>query len=478
MSFSLDMACRLGELDAHAQALLVNDGDLSALDLVEAALVRIETMDSVLSAVSYRADRSARRCAEHLLPRGRFAGVPFLAKDSLDYVGMPTRAGSRSRSGVLCRHAWPYASRLDRTGLIPVGKSAMPEFGLMTVTEPLLREPVHNPWSLRYSPGGSSGGAAAAVAAGLVPLAHGSDGAGSIRVPASACGVIGLKPGRGANVRARHRNMLDDLMVADCLLARSVRDVAGAFAACHPDDSRVSVIGPDTRRLRIAVVEPSLEGDTPHEEVCQGVWIAADVCARLGHHVTRQSWPVDGAATMQALRTLWAHMTADMVDAVRSELGGYRLEDALEPWTLGLAQQAESLSIDVLEHAFTQVVALPKQLHNFHQQFDVLLSPVTLSTPPPLGTYAPDRDFDELDAGMFRWSGYSPLQNLAGTPAISLPLHWTPGGLPVGVMFAADRGQEDLLLSLAFELEQALPWGDRWPPVSVANCMGRDTGEH
>lgn len=383
---------------------------------------------------------------------------------------MPTLAGSRSRSGVLAESAYPFALRFDRQGLIPLGKSAMPEFGLMGTTEPLLAaSPTRNPWAAEHSPGGSSGGAAAAVAAGMVPLAHGSDGAGSIRIPAACCGIVGLKPSRGAVVRVRSRHALDDLMVADSLMSRSVRDTAWAFAAAHPQPDRTVLREPSKMRLRIAVVEPNLYGREPDPEVRAAVHQAMALCEALGHHVEVVPQPIDGVACMTALLTLWAHLAGDAVDAVQPTLGGSRLDDALEPWTRHLSEWAGRLPIAALEQAYAQLATLPGQLAAFHRNYDVVLSPVLRAPPPLLGTYSPNLAFEALRDGMFDWIGYTPLQNLAGTPAISLPLHWSKDGLPVGVMFAADRGQEDHLLSLAYELERAAPWHARWPSLSV--CM-------
>lgn len=465
---SLTEACQLGTLDAHGQAGLLRRGELQAGDLVEAAIARIEALDHRVAALSYRAFELARKRAAHPHGEGVMAGVPYLLKDSLDYPGMPSLAGSRSRRGVLAHTVFPFVRRLDRQGLIPLGKSAMPEFGLMGTTEPLLLpQPVRNPWQPGHSPGGSSGGAAAAVAAGLVPLAHGSDGAGSIRIPASCCGIVGLKPGRGAVVRVRSRHVLDDLMVADSLMSRSVRDAAWAFAAAHPQAGRAMLREPLRRRLRIAVVMPSLSGIMPDPDVSASVRKAAALCEALGHQVDTTASPIDGPACMTALLTLWAHLAGDAVDAVRPSLGGARLEDALEPWTLSLADCAARLPVEALEQAYAQLAALPPQLAAFHRDCDVVLSPVLRTAPPLLGTYAPDHAFEALRDGMFDWLGYTPLQNLAGTPAISLPLHWNGAGLPVGVMFSADRGQEESLLSLAYELEQAAPWQGHWPPLSV-----------
>jgi amidase len=462
-------AFRLGTLDAHDQAGLIARGQLQAADLVEAAIARIEALDGKLAAISYRDFAVARKRAASAQRDDAMAGVPYLLKDSLEYPGMPTLAGSRSRSGALASKAYPFAQRFDQHGLIPLGKSAMPEFGLMGTTEPLLTgRPTRNPWAADHSPGGSSGGAAAAVAAGLVPLAHGSDGAGSIRIPAACCGIVGFKPGRGAVVRVRSRHVLDDMLVSDCLMSRSVRDTAWAFAAAHPQRQCAMVRGPSSARLRIAYVEPSLWGRQPDQEVQAAVRKARGLCETLGHHVEEVPWPVDGAACMSALLTLWAHVAADSVDAVRSTLGGGRLEDALEPWTRQLGQWAEQLPVDALEKAYAQLSLLPERLAAFHQQYDVVLSPVLRTPAPLLGTYAPDTPFETLRDGMFDWLGYTPLQNLAGTPAISLPLHWTAGGLPVGVMFAAHRGEEHRLLGLAYELEEASSWHARWPSLSVA----------
>lgn len=459
---------RLGMLDAHDQAALLAKGELQVSDLVEAAITRIEVLDGQLAAVSHRAFALARERAMCPSGAGALAGVPYLLKDSLEYPGMPTLAGSRSRRGVLAHAAYPFAERFDRQGLIPLGKSAMPEFGLMGTTEPLLAsQPTRNPWAPSYSPGGSSGGAAAAVAAGLVPLAHGSDGAGSIRIPAACCGIVGLKPSRGAVVRTRSRHVLDDVLVADSLMSRSVRDTAWAFAAAHPQAGRVMLRGPLTPRLRIAVVEPNLFGASPDPEVREATRKAAALCEALGHHVEEITQPIDGAACMTALLTLWAHLAGDAVDAVRPTLGGGCLEDALEPWTRHLAEWANRLPVAALEQAYGQLAVLPGQLAAFHRNYDVVLSPVLRAPPPLLGTYAPDHAFEALRDGMFDWIGYTPLQNLAGTPAISLPLHWSAEGLPIGVMLATDRDREDVLLSLAYELEQAAPWHMRWPSLSV-----------
>jgi amidase len=469
---SLPQALALGRLDAHDQARLVRNGELPSEALTEAAIARIEALDSTLCSLSYfdpdaaRAEASAQARSD-----GPLRGVPWLPKDSLDYPGMPTTSCSLSRSRKPVEHCYPYTQRMQRAGLVALGKSAMPEFGLLASTEPVAGPVTRNPWSLEHSPGGSSGGAAAAVAAGLVPLAHASDGGGSIRLPASCCGVVGLKPGRDSTVRARARHVIEDLLVTDSLLARSVRDVAWGFAAAHCDAHRAPVPGPCSQRLRIGVIELGLRGNEPHIDVARAVASTADLCASLGHHVERIGWPVDGHAVMSAFEDVWSHLAADCVDGARVRLADASLESAVEPWTLALSRRAARLPVSALERAYHLFAQLPAQLDRFFSRFDVVLSGVVSAPPPVLGTYGPTVPAEQLMASMFEWVAYTPLQNIAGTPAISLPLFQSTDGLPIGSMFAANRGQEDVLLALAFELEAALPWAERWPRRSVAHIL-------
>ncbi len=468
LSLSLSDALALGRLDAHAQAAFVQSGDLPPEGLVDAALLRIDALEPHLQALSHYDPHLARREAAALPAQAAMRGVPWLPKDSLDYPGMPTTGGSRSRSQRLIAHGFPYAARLQAAGLVAVGKSAMPEFGLLASTEPLRGPTTRNPWSLTHSPGGSSGGAGAAVAAGLVPLAQGSDGGGSIRLPSSCCGLVGLKPGRDSTVRVRARHAIEDLLVADSLMARSVRDVAWGFATAHLDPHRAMVRGASSKRLRIAVVTHGLRGQPPHAEVAEAIARTAALCQSLGHQVEPTVWPIDGDDFLGAFEDVWSHLAADCVDGTRALMGGGRLEDALEPWTLGLAERAAALPTARLERAYRHFAQLPVQLAAFFERFDVVLSPVTAAPPPRLGTYGPCVPSDRLLAEMFDWIAYTPLQNMAGTPAISLPLYQSAEGLPIGSMFAADRGREDTLLGLAYELEAALPWADRWPACGAA----------
>jgi amidase len=217
------------------------------------------------------------------------------------------------------------------------------------------------------------------------------------------------------------------------------------------------------------VIEHGLRGNVPHPDVARAVASTADLCARLRHKVERTVWPFDGHAFLDSFEDLWSHLSADCVDATRMLLGGARLEDAIEPWTVGLGLRAERLPTSALERAYQQIARLPVQLNEFFSRFDVVLSAVVSAPPPLLGTYGPTVPTEQLMSTMFDWVAYTPLQNMAGTPAISLPLFQSSEGLPIGSMFAADRAREDVLLALAFELEAALPWAERWPKHSIAS---------
>jgi len=456
-------ALRIGRLDAHGQAELARSGEVSAAELTEAAILRIEALDPALGAVSARGFDLARARVAQPLGEGPMAGVPYLLKDSLDYPGLPGRGGSRARTDAPAMRSFAFTDRFDAQGLVPLGKSNMPEFGLLPVTEPLLGPVTRNPWGEGVTPGGSSGGAGAALAAGLAPLAHGSDGAGSIRIPASCCGVVGLKPGRDATVRVRARSVIEDLIVGDSLMSRSVRDVAWAFAAAHPDARRGAVVSPSSRRLRIGLCLDALGETAPDPAVVRATEAAARLCESLGHHVEVAAPDLDRAAAAQAMRTLWIHDAADAVDGVRAQ----GLAHLLEPWTLALAEQAAALPAAALEAAMGQVAEAPRRLSAWYAGFDVMLTPTLAAPPPPIGFMRPALAPDLLMARMFDWLGYTTLQNLTGTPAISLPLAWSGEGLPIGVMLAADRGHEDVLLGLAFELEAAQPWAHLWPDLTA-----------
>lgn len=469
MTVSLADALRLGALDAHDQGALVVRGEVSASEIVEAALMRIDHVDPQVNAVTY-VDREAPLRARR--EGGPLAGVPYLLKASLEYPGWPMTSCSRARAGAIGRTAYPFVRSLDTAGLMPVGMTAMPEFGLLTGGEPMLTGAVRNPWCPGHSAGGSSTGAAAAVAAGLVPLAHASDAAGSIRVPTASCGVVGLKSTRGANLRARAPHVIDDLLCCDGLIGRSVRDVAWALETTRAPDGGLADALP-VAGLRVALCLTGLDGEQPAPDVRDATIAAGRLCASLGCAVEEVRLPVDGASIIAAFKTIWLHEGGEIADLVAAANPAIPLENLLEPWTLGLAERRRTLGLLDTGAAFAQVAESAEALARLFDRYDIVLSPVTATPPPALGTFDPGSDFDALWTAFWRYTSFTPLQNIAGTPAISLPLGMSGDGRPVGAMFAAGMGGDRTLLALAAALEEACPWRDRWPALSAPAIAGK-----
>lgn len=458
----------IGRLDAHAQAALVHSGEISTTELVQAAIERIEALDPAINAISHRAYDAALKKASASRGTATLQGLPYLLKDGMDYAGMPSRSGSRSRKNAPPMSVGSsYSDRLDQAGLIALGKTNAPEFGLLPTTEPVLYGPSRNPWNSAHSSGGSSGGAGAAVASGMVALAHAADGGGSIRIPASCCGVFGLKPSRGANVRARGPHIIEDLLVGDTLLSRSVRDSAWAFAVTAPTAKRPVTFDPKSRRLRIGLALENFNDEQPAPDVAEVIRRSARLCQSLGHSVEEVPRPFDGPQIDRAFKTIWAYLALDLVSSTRAALRDGRLEDVLESWTLNLGASSDRLTLTDVEQVVSQAASASAALADFYSRYDVLLTPVLRHSPLPLGALDPMQAFDPMYATMFDYVSYTPVQNLTGTPAMSVPLYQGSNGLPVGSMFAAGRGQDELLLQLAYELEQAEPWAERWPKHSV-----------
>lgn len=452
-------------LDAHDQYRLIAQGVVCATDLVEGAIDRIERLNPSLNAISHRAFDAARAAARQGV-QGPMGGVPVLVKDSMPYRDMPSCFGSRFLAGAgpdLYQH--DFADRMDAAGFIALGKTTVPEFSLLPTTESALLGDSRNPWDTGRSCGGSSGGSAVAVASGMVPMAHAADGGGSIRIPASCCGLVGFKPSRGANVRARNFHLLEDILVSDAMLARSVRDAAwSAQWMCPPGKWPRAKSAP----LRIAYCLRDLNGAMPHPDVAHVVEKSALLCEELGHElVPLDHLPGDLEIALPTFRILWQALTLDGVEHLRRSARGAELEHELEPWALGLADQARRMSASQLAEAYGALSVITRTSEALFEDFDVLLSPVVRDPPPLIGHLASSRGFDALEQDMFAYIGYTPLQNMAGQPSISLPLFTGAGGLPIGSMFSAASGGDALLLGLAAQLEQAMPWRDRWPPLAL-----------
>ncbi len=465
MPMSRSDAWAIARHDAHGQAALVRKGEVPGDALIEAAILRVEEIDPALNAVSHRAFDHARAAVKAIDGAAEMAGVPMLLKASLAYPGFPLTCGSRAMKDVVATTAYPFARRLDDAGLVAIGMSAMPEFGLLCSGEALLTGPTLNPWDATRTAGGSSTGAAVAVAAGLTPFAHASDAAGSIRLPAANCGVVGFKPSRGWNIRARAHHLIDDLLCNDSLMARSVRDTAWALRMQRPRG--LAPVGRPGRPLRIALDLAGLGGG-PDAGIASIIQRTAALCADLGHHVDALTMPIDRAGLREALLTLWPYLGGDLAQLFRALHPTTPIGDILEPWTLGLAEMLRGIPPETLARCYASIATGERAVADFHRDWDVVLSPVTRSEPLPVGAMAPTRAFDELWATMFDYVDYTPLHNLVGTPSVSLPLGMTAGGLPIGSLFSAAHGSDDLLLALAAQIEDASPWAELWPPAVAA----------
>jgi amidase len=457
----------LARMDALAQAELVRNGELTALDLVNAAIERIGQVNGQVNAVVTEFYDRAREEARGDLPQGPFTGVPNLVKDLDNLKGTRATSGSRLFADNISQETDPLIAANEKAGFVMVGKSNTPEFGLLGTTESLFLKPCHNPWNLEHSTGGSSGGAAAAVASGMVPLAHATDGGGSIRIPASCCGVFGLKPSRG-RIFTGNRNLPGDIGVQHCV-SRSVRDSAALFALTEMqgEGARLAPIGrvegPGKKRLKIAFSTMNYYGREPDADVKAAIEETAKLCAGLGHEIVPVTNPVEGEPFMEAFLTVWASGPSALVKLAKEN--GLDPNEVLEPWTVGLAAQYDAKPGDAMEKALAHFAKATAETNAFMEGYDVWLTPVLSSAPPKLGQQGPTVPFDTLYERVVSYVSYTPLHNAAGTPAMSVPLSWNAEGLPIGSQFAAPLGGEKVLFGLAYELEQARPWADKYAPV-------------
>lgn len=460
----------LGDHDAIGVAARIRTGEITAQQALEAAIARSERVNGQLNFVAAPMLEYGRaRAAEHL--SGPFAGVPTLIKDLMPMVGQPTKYGSRAFANFVPTEQPPYMDSLLAAGLVPFGKSTTPEFGLTATTETLLGGDTHNPWDVTRSSGGSSGGAAVAVAARVVPVAHASDGGGSIRIPASCNGLLGLKPSRGRSVLGGRPDNGLDISVNGCV-SLSVRDTAAWLAATEQTGASAAfapvglVTGPNTQRLRIIVDIPNALGNDPDPEVRAAIEGVAELCRSLGHEVREQRAAFNGRQFSDDFILLWATGAAEVVAMVQGQAPGVPLDQLLEPLTLDLARHAQQQGDAALGAAVRRLRAIDAQYAALFENADVMLTPVLAKPPVPLGQIGGPQGM-AMFGTLMDYVGYTPLQNVAGAPAMSVPLAWSAGGLPIGAHFSAAKGQERRLLELAYELEQARPWAGRRPGVNA-----------
>lgn len=462
----------LARLDATAQAELVARGELTCAELLDAVEARIAALEPLIRAIPTLDLARARRVEP---ADGPFRGVPFLVKDVTPYPGLRWALGTRLLRANTAAPPTPFSARLDAAGLVTIGKSATSELGLLGSTETLAEGVTHNPWDLSRSAAGSSGGAAAAVAAGLVPLAHANDGGGSTRIPASVCGLFGFKPGRGRTVAASPGSSDFGDLVSDGCVSRSVRDAARFLSVVEAREANAAhppvgfVAGPSKRRLRIGVWVHTLDGREPDAEVRRAHDRAVALAAELGHHVEEVAAPaLDAAALGDAFFLVAGAAVAGAAQMVGQMRGAPARPDELEPFSWTLAERFLARGPGALAAA-REVFAQATRAHlAATAAYDVTLTPVLATPPWRLGHLSPIVPADELLRRTAEAVGYTPIHNIAGCPAMSVPLHWSPEGLPIGAHFAAAPGADAALLALAYELEEARPWAEWHAPFSCA----------
>jgi len=475
----------LGAHDATALAELVRRGRVTPLELVDTAITRIERVNPQLNAViAPLFDKARAQARAHDLPDGPFRGVPFLLKDLLcESAGDPYHAGMQLLRdlGWVSDHDTYLAAKFRAAGFIFVGKTNVPEFGAVPTTEPVAHGPTRNPWDMSRTPMGSSGGSAAAVAAGLVPAAHGNDGGGSIRVPASACGLVGLKPSRGRTSLGPDLGESWGGLVAEHVLTRSVRDsaaildvVAGPmpgdpYFAPPPPRPFLQEVGAAPGRLRIGIMRRSAGNSFPlHADCVAAVDAAAQLLATLGHEV-EESHPqaLDDPDFPGPLGRVISSWTARNLDEWSTKTQRQITAEDVEAYTWGLAEMGRGVSGPQYIEAVIWLHAYTRRMASWWANgFDVLLTPTLGEPPPKLGDLVSSAD-DPMRP-FFRsvpFVTFTAPFNVTGQPAISLPLYWSAEGLPIGVQLVAAYSREDLLLRLASQLEQARPWSDRRAPV-------------
>ena len=471
--------------DGVALAALVASRQVTPLELVDLAARAAARVQGELNVIAHDLTGQARDAARDAVPRGAMFGVPFLLKDlALEMKGTPYEAGCRLLKGNVSTSDTNLMTRFREAGLMTIAKTTCAEFGAQITTETALNGITRNPWNRDHTPGGSSGGSAAAVAAGVVPVAHANDGIGSIRIPASNCGLFGLKPNR-------HRTPIGPVMGdapgsrgVEFVVSRSVRDSAVLLDSVHGADTGAQAWAPPPARryveeldrprtgLRIALQTRSFSGAEVHPDCAEAVRGTAAACAALGHHVEEDAPAIDFAAFRRAIR---AESNANSLAglALTAEMTGRPIgPDTLEPFTLAIYEEGKRTSGEAVARAMLNHGTVQRQMGAFFERYDILLLPVLARPPAPIGWLGQSPDDYEAFWERFCGDAYSPFAgvfNVTGHPAASVPTHVSADGLPIGTMVVSRFGDEGTLFNLAAQLEQAMPWHHRVPAIHVSH---------
>ena len=468
-------------LDATVQAEKIRQKEVQPVELLEAAIECIEHLNPALNAVVTPMYEQARAAIAADLPTGPFTGVPFLLKDLLaSYGGVRLTSGSKLLRNFVPDYDSELVVRLKKAGLVIIGKTNTPEFGILPTTEPELFGESCNPWDMERTTGGSSGGSAAAVAAGIVAMAHANDGGGSIRIPASCCGLFGLKPTRARNPLGPIFGDIRGGLVAEHVVTRSVRDSAALldavsgpdigdpYPAPPPKRPFLEEVGVYPGRLRIAFTVESPAGGFVHPDCIRAVYDTAALCSDLGHEVEEKAPKLDGSLILQAFMTLWSSGCAATLDGMERTTGKAVLPEQVELLTWALYEMGQKVTASDYLLAWQFLQQVSRDIARFFVDYDLLLAPTLAEPPVPLGTFdPPPADPLRAAARAGQFVPFTQLANITGQPAMSLPLAWNKDGLPIGTHFMGRFGDEATLFRLAAQLEMARPWQDRWPTVSI-----------
>ncbi|MBP1716754.1 MAG: Amidase [Deltaproteobacteria bacterium] len=479
----MELMAEFERYDGTGLAELVRKGQVQPIELVEAAIQRIERWNPRINAVVTPIFEQARATAKGPLSDGPFTGVPFLLKDlgaGGTLGGVRMTMGTAFMRRFVPDHDSELVMRLKRSGLVILGKTNTPELGILPTTEPRHLGACRNPWNLNRTTGGSSGGSAAAVAAGFVPMAHANDGGGSIRIPASCCGLFGLKPTRARTPLGPDYGDLFTGLIQDHAVTRSVRDCAALLDATAgpdvgdpywappPERPFLLEVGQSPGKLRIAYTTKAAGEVSIHADCEKAIQEAARLCVSLGHEVEEAAPDLPGQMIAQSFNVLWSAGCAFVIDGLSFVTGQTPNPDEFEPLTWALYSLGKKQEASAYLLALTLLQRFSREVGRFFRRYDILLTP-TLSEPPlPLGSFdsPPDNPLQGLRTAE-KFLPFTPLSNITGQPAMSVPLYWNAEGLPIGVHFAGRFGDEATLFRLAAQLEEACPWNKKFPSLAT-----------